>query len=139
MSADGVRYRSDLDGITPAHLNGFFVGWPVRPSPERLLRSLASAHRRAIALDEDDRVVGFVIAIGEGVLCASIPLLEVLPEHQGRGIGTALMRRILAELEGLYMVDLACDPELQAFYERFGFRPLLGMGIRRPEALSDGE
>ena len=50
-------------------------------------------------------MVGFVTAISDGVLSAFIPLLEVLPEWQGPGIGTELVRRILAELEDFYMVS----------------------------------
>ena len=43
---------------------------------------------------------------------------------------------MLAELDGLYMVDLVCDPELEPFYGRFGLTPLVGMGRRRRGALA---
>ena len=56
-------------------------------------------------------VVGFVTAVSDGVLSAYIPLLEVLPEYQDRGIGSELMRRILEQLDDLYMVDVLCDAE----------------------------
>ena len=64
------------------------------------------------------------------------PLLEVLPERRGEGIGTELVRRLLAELEDLYMVDLMCDPELEPFYRRFEMVPLSGMGLRRRHVLA---
>ena len=51
--------------------------------------------------------------------------------HRGRGIGTELVRRLLAELDGLYSVDLVCDAKLRPFYERFGMQPLLAMALRR--------
>jgi GNAT superfamily N-acetyltransferase len=138
VAASHIRYTAGLDGIEPARFDGFFEGWPTRPGPDVLYRALAAAYRRVLALDDGDdgRVVGFVLATGDGVLSAAIPLLEVLPSHRGRGVGTELMRRILEQLGDLYMVDLACDPELQAFYEGLGFRPILGMAIRRPEVLS---
>jgi len=70
------------------------------------------------------------------VLSAYIPLLEVLPEWQGRGIGTELMRRLLDRLRGLYMVDLCCDAELEPFYRRLGLQVWeRGMGIRDRSAL----
>jgi ribosomal protein S18 acetylase RimI-like enzyme len=85
---------------------------------------------------EPERVVGFVTAISDGVLSAYVPLLEVLPEYQGRGIGTELMRRLLARLEDLYMVDLCCDTDLEPFYRRLGLQTWdRGMGIRNREAL----
>jgi precorrin-8X/cobalt-precorrin-8 methylmutase len=81
-------------------------------------------------------VIGFVTAVSDGVVSAYVPLLEVLPSYRRRGIGTELIRRLLARLDGLYMVDLACDEELVPFYERLGLgRVGVAMGIRRPPAL----
>lgn len=60
------------------------------------------------------RVVGFVAAISDGVLTAFLSWLEVLPDYQGRGIGTRLLSRMLTELDHLYSVDLICDPELRS-------------------------
>ena len=70
------------------------------------------------------------------MLSAYIPLLEVLPEYQGTGIGTELMRRLLAELRDLYMVDLVCDPQLENFYRRFGMVLQSGMALRRRHLLA---
>jgi GNAT superfamily N-acetyltransferase len=55
------------------------------------------------------------------VLSAYIPLLEVLPAHRGKGVGTDLLRRLLLILDGLYMVDVMCDADVRPFYERVGF------------------
>jgi ribosomal protein S18 acetylase RimI-like enzyme len=127
-SADGVE-ADDLAG-------GFFVGWPQPPSPERHLELLRGSDQIVLAR-ADGRVVGFVTAISDGVLSAYVPLLEVLPAYQGQGIGSELMRRLLAQLEGLYMVDLCCDAELEPFYQRLGLLTLeRGMGRRNYEALS---
>jgi hypothetical protein len=60
----------------------------------------------------------------------------VLPERQGEGIGTELMRRLLAELEDFYMVDLMCDPELESFYNRFEMVLRSGMALRRRHLLA---
>ncbi len=126
-----VEYTTSLDSVRADDLRGFFVGWRKAPTPEEHLRLLHGSAQCVLALD-GTRVVGFVTAISDGVLSACIPLLEVLPEYQGQGIGTELMRRLLAKLESLYMVDLSCDAELEPFYARFGFQVLpRGMGLRR--------
>ena len=125
-----IEYRSAADGLVPSQLQGFFVGWPSPPSPERQLEILRGSYAVEVALD-GEQVVGFATATSDGVLSAFIPLLEVLPEWQGRGIGTELMRRMFARLGALYMVDLCCDAELEPFYARLGMQILdRGMGIR---------
>lgn len=83
-----------------------------------------------IARDKSDRVVGFVNAISDGVLAAYIPLLEVRPECQRQGIGSELMRTLFRELEGLMMIDLCCDPEMQGYYKRLDMFPLPAMRKR---------
>ena len=117
---------------------GFFVDWPSAPSPERHLAVLRGSLHVVLARDADTgRVVGFVTAVGDGVLSAYLPLLEVLPEYQGRGIGMELVRRMLELLGSTYMVDLCCDEELVPFYERFGMRSSIAMGLRNRDALAD--
>ncbi len=126
-----ITYTDSAAAITPDHLTVFFVGWPNPPSPETHLRLLHESDHVVLAVDDAaNRVVGFVTAISDGVLSAYVPHLEVLPDYQGQGIGTQLMRRIVARLDRLYMVDLLCDPELQPFYARLGMRPATGMLIR---------
>ena len=72
----------------------------------------------------------YVTAISDGVLSAYIPLLEVLPEYQGQGIGTELVKRMLEQCSELYMVDTTCDPALQAFYAHCGMQPSTGAMVR---------
>ena len=85
----------------------------------------------------DEAVVGFITAVSDGVLSAYIPLLEVLPAYQGRGIGGELVSRMRQQLEHLYMVDLLCDDEVASFYERIGgMSPAGGFMIRNYAAQS---
>jgi ribosomal protein S18 acetylase RimI-like enzyme len=134
-----ITYVSTADNIDEDMLHGFFVGWPDPPSPQTHLELLKRTQVRVLALDTDiHRVVGFITAITDGILSAYIPLLEVLPEYQGRGIGRELVRRMLAELDGLYMIDLVCDPGLQSFYEKLGMKPYTAMMIRNMERQSGG-
>ena len=125
-----VYLESPAD-ILAQQLTGFFVGWPNPPSETRLLGLLHNSNYVVLAFDDEtEKVVGLVTAISDGVLCAYIPLLEVLPDYQGRGIATDLMRRMLDKLSHLYMIDLLCDGELQPFYERLGMVGSRGMMVR---------
>jgi ribosomal protein S18 acetylase RimI-like enzyme len=128
-----IDYTESLDGIEPRQLEGFFVDWPHPPSPETHLRLLSGSDHIVLAIDvEIGQVVGYVTALTDGVLSGFIPLLEVLPAYQGRGIGQALMTRMLDRLGHLPNVDLLCDPDVVPFYERIGMKPAQGMVLRRP-------
>ena len=132
-----IEYRTSAAGLRWEQLDGFFVGWPVRPSAATLLGHLHRSYRCVVAVDttNHDRVVGFATAISDGLLAASIPLVEVLPGWHERGIGSELLEILLDALSHLHQVDLACDPELTGFYERLGFTTGTAMIRRNPQAL----
>ena len=83
-------------------------------------------------------VVGYVLLSrvefeGESGEVLTLSPLAVHPDHAGRGIGSALMRRALADAEQRgAVVVLEGDPD---FYRRFGFEPASQHGIERPSAL----
>lgn len=132
-----IEYQDSADGIVPEQLAGFFEGWPTPPNPATHLRILRQSAEIVLAMDEG-RVVGFITAITDGLLAAYLPLLEVLPTYRGQGIGGELVRRMLARLEGLYMIDLICDANVQGFYAKLGLVPVSGMG-RRDYARQSGQ
>ena len=135
-----IEYRETAEGLEARQLAGFFVDWLRQPTPEAHLEILHGSANVVVAIDEEsDQVVGFVTAISDGVLSAYISLLEVLPEWQGRGIGSELMGRLLDQLKGLYMVDTLCDADVQAYYARFGMKRSVGMNIRRYDQIPTEE
>jgi GNAT superfamily N-acetyltransferase len=133
-----IYYTDDLASVREDMLQGFFVGWPRRPSAGQHLAVLRESYRSVVAIDDaDDRVVGFVNMLSDGVLTAFIPWLEVLPGYQGQGIGGELMRRILEGTGRFYSVDLVCDAALVPYYRRFGMRGASSALLRHPTALED--
>lgn len=129
-----IEFRTGMEGVDASMVEGMFVGWPTPPSAERLVQVMAGSHRRVWAL-AGGRVVGYVAAISDGVLNASIPWLEVHPDWQGRGIGSELVRRLVAQLGDMYAIDLLCDADLLPWYESLGFTPVAGAAIRNRRAL----
>ncbi|MET3699403.1 acetyltransferase (GNAT) family protein [Bacillus oleivorans] len=126
-----MLYKTAINDISADMLEGFFVGWLNPPNPEIHLKLLKNSDKFVIAIDEQtNKVIGFITAISDGVLSAYIPFLEVLPEYQNKGIGKELVKRILKELENLYMIDLTCDENLQPYYEEFGMIKSTGMIVR---------
>ncbi|MFJ8579571.1 GNAT family N-acetyltransferase [Micromonospora sp. NPDC093277] len=88
--------------------------------------------------EEADEVVGHVM-FSRGLLdaprrtvgVASLSPLAVAPEWQRRGIGSALIRHGLQELDkrGVPLVFLEGDPR---YYSRVGFSPAVEHGFRKP-------
>ena len=117
-----IEYTKDITKITTDMLDGgFFVGWPNPPDTNMHLRILKNSYVAYAAINTDThKVIGFINAVSDGVLSAYIPLLEILPKYQGKGIGDNLVRLMLDELEDLYMVDVCHDPELSVYYAKFG-------------------
>ena len=124
-----VEYQTTTEGIAGNDLRGFFVGWSTHPTSEKHLKLLENSSHIVLAL-EDSKVVGFITAITDKTLSAYIPLLEVLPEYHGKGVGSELAKKMLELLKDFYMVDLLCDTDLQPFYEKLGMERATGMRIR---------
>ncbi|WP_136607957.1 GNAT family N-acetyltransferase [Paenibacillus dokdonensis] len=130
-----IIYQEHMQNITEASFaDGFFDGWPNPPSTATFDRILQNATHIILAIDEHtNHVVGFITALSDRVLTAYIPLLEVVPSYQNRGIGKELTQRMLDKLKDIYMIDLLCDTELQDFYAGLGMRKATGMLIRNYE------
>ncbi len=139
-----IIYKDNIDNIDSDMLKGFFAGWKTLPSAEKHLELLQNSDYKIIAIDEDEdenenKAVGFITAISDRVLSAYIPLLEVLPEYQNKGIGSELVKRMLDKLKDFYMIDIVCDESLQAFYEKFGMKKYSAMIKRNYDRQSGTE
>jgi ribosomal protein S18 acetylase RimI-like enzyme len=124
-----IRYQDHLEYVREEALNGFFDGWLRKPTAEQHLKILQSSYKFWLAM-ENDRCVGFINALSDGFFYAAIPMLEVLSDYQNRGIGTALLFRMIETLHGMYGIDLVCDEALSGFYLSRGFSACIGM-VRR--------
>ena len=132
---DSVYLSSGTDGLRREDLAGFFVGWTQPPSPDDRLGILAAADEVVVARDRDGVVIGFATAITDYRFATYIPLVEVLPEHQGQSIGSQIVRALLKRIGNCYMIDLVCDDEVVPFYERLGATRLNAMAWRDHDQL----
>ena len=76
---------------------------------------------------DSDQLVGFIDCVSNGVTDAYIQDLMVSPLHQGNGIGTELMNRMIKHLkeQKIYMISVIFEDKLKSFYRRFGFVEML--------------
>jgi len=76
---------------------------------------------------DGDKCVGFINALSDGVFYSYIPLLEVLPSYQGKGIGVKLLQCMVESLQNMYAIDIVCDESVASFYKDKGFIRCAGM------------
>lgn len=126
---------SDIAAIRRINVAAFLHHRISQQTEHLIVDALRSANALSISLvaESDGRVVGHIAfsraAVGDAA--AGWYLLgpvAVLPDHQGRGIGRALIEAGLEELRsrGASGCVLVGDP---AFYERFGFRHWPGLTV----------
>lgn len=80
-----------------------------------------------ISVYDDEKLIGYIDTVSNGVTDAYIQDLMVHPNYQGKGIGTELMNRTIAYLKErkIYMISVVFEEKLLPFYNRFGFFKML--------------
>jgi putative acetyltransferase len=122
--AEAFRRQDDADRV-PLEVGIFVALWEAKDVIDELsFTALAQ-----------DAVVGHVTAsrakVGVEPVVAVGPI-GVLPEHQAKGIGSALMNALLgaADAQDVPLVVLLGSP---LYYGRFGFRPAVELGVLPPQ------
>lgn len=99
--------------------------WPL----QMFLDELAQPDtRRYLVAESADGIVGYA-----GLMCiepiADVQTIAVVPDYEGRGIGTTLLTALIDEARRRYAADLllevrADNPRAQRLYLRFGFEQI---------------
>ncbi len=116
------------------------VGWKT-VSEEQARRALAGSLFYLCVKDETGKLLGMGRLVGDGAYICYIQDLIVVPEAQGKGVGSMMITRLSAYAEELKLPDstmmlcLMCAKGREPFYEKHGFtaRPTdtLGPGMIR--------
>ena len=108
--------------IAGAALRALFAsaGWE-RPAGEGALEAVLGTGP-AVGAWSGDQLVGFARAVTDGRLRAYVEDVAVHERYRRRGVATAVMRRLLDELDEIAIVSLFCDPSLLGLYRGLGFR-----------------
>lgn len=85
-------------------------------------------------LSDTGEQVGFARAVSDGVAFAYLADVVVAPQHQRRGVGTALLSRMIDEGPGREYRWILFTRDGHPLYERFGFRAPDQTIMERPAA-----
>ncbi|NPV68357.1 MAG: GNAT family N-acetyltransferase [Anaerolineae bacterium] len=112
---------------TPQEHHALFeaVGWQPY-TPEETAAALANTLYGVVAM-RDGQPIGMARVIGDRGKFYYIQDFAVRPEHQGQGVGGAMLERLLAFIRaaapGDAFVGLFATPTAIPFYRQYGFEP----------------
>lgn len=126
-----IEYRDATGQVDLQQLAALFesVGWSKRTRDRERFAQMVRGSTYGIAAYDGERLVGYARALSDGAFNAYVGTVAVLPEYQRRGIGRALIGRLLDGRDHIQFV-LHADPRVHPFYLRCGFRPAPDM-LRR--------
>ena len=81
----------------------------------------------SVSVYEEDRIIGFGRIIGDTICFLYIQDIMVMPEYQGKQIGTMIMNKLLEKVNSVrkenpsVRVYLGASKDKESFYEKFGF------------------
>jgi len=117
-----IRYTEPKDLPLEAVLALYRAnGWSAAGKPQLLLKGLLASHLLITAWDEE-KLVGLGNTLSDGFLVVYYSHMLVLPDYQGRGIGTELMRRLMERYRGFHQHLLVADGRAIEFYRKCGFQ-----------------
>jgi ribosomal-protein-alanine N-acetyltransferase len=99
--------------------------WPLQMFVDELSQPET---RRYLIAETSDGIIGYA-----GLMCiepiADVQTIAVVPEYEGKGIGSALLRELISEGRRRGAADLllevrADNPRAQQLYRRFGFEQI---------------
>ena len=101
------------------------VGWSNYTNhPQRLEQAFHQSLFVMAAYDDDEKLVGLIRAVGDGLTIVFIQDLLVYPHYQRQGIGRCLLQQTLERFKDVYQIQLATEQSDKnlTFYQELGFR-----------------
>jgi GNAT superfamily N-acetyltransferase len=122
--ADGYELDDDLSRIDVDAVWAFLSAhayWGRWRTPDDLRRQIANAWRVIGCYDTAGTLVGFARAWSDGVASAYLADVFVLPEHRGRGLGSAIVRAMVEGGPGRDFRWMLHTADAHGLYRRYGF------------------
>lgn len=117
-----IRLSTDIDSVAWIELARVFELAPLekKRDPAQLEIAFRNSDLRVFAFDGDE-LIAAGRALSDGIWRAAIYDVVVLPEYQGQGIGSQLIRHLVQSAK-VDVIMLYAAPGKENYYARFGFR-----------------
>lgn len=102
---------------------------------DHLRRIVALSFSFVVAESPDGSWIGMGRLISDGVSDAYLQDIVVLPEWEGRGVGSAIVQTLLKICgeNGITWIGTIAEPQTEYFYRKFGFAKMNGYTPMRYE------
>ena len=106
------------------------VGWINYLKLENKLKDAFNNSLLTLCAYEDDKIVGLIRVVGDGISIIFIQDILVDPLYQGKKIGSSLVKMVLDKYKDVYQIELLTDDTKnnKEFYERLGFKEVSANG-----------
>jgi GNAT superfamily N-acetyltransferase len=106
------------------------VGWTAYTENMPLLEQGYKKSLLVLAAYENDELLGIIRVVGDGFTIVFIQDILVFPREQQKGIGSALLKAVLARYPDVRQIELTTDntPGTIAFYKSLGFSEFSEIG-----------
>ena len=121
MALDEYDWSDDLAGVDFDELSELYRIAPLGTKPPDALRTVFGNSMFRCFVRADGRLVGAGRAVADGRDVAYIADVAVHPEHQGRGLGRAVVQRLVERAGGHKKILLYANPGTEPFYAGLGF------------------
>jgi len=115
-------WKETLDGVDWEELSALYRAAPLGNKTAAELETAFTNSRYVLFVYEDERLVGAGRVLADGVDCAYIADVALLPSHQGHGLGKQIVARLVELSRGHRKILLYAVVGKEPFYARFGFR-----------------
>ena len=99
------------------------VGWTNYTQKPQMLKEAYLHSLKSYAAYVGNKLVGIIRVVGDGASVVFVQDLLVYPQYHRQGIGTALLKKIMEEYDGVYQLHLLTEntEKTIAFYKSLGF------------------
>ena len=130
-----LQWSHTIEGVDWEELSQLYRAAPLGNKKPADLKVVFSNSRFTCFVSEAGRLVGVGRVLSDGLDCAYLCDVAVLPSHQGRGIGKAILTDLIERCRGHRKIILYAVPGKEPFYRKLGFRRMTtAMAIFESEA-----
>lgn len=130
-----LQWSDNIEELDWEELAALYRAAPLGTKNAADLKTAFSNSRYRCLVREDGRLIGAGRVLADGVDCAYVCDVALLPSHQGLGLGREIVQHLVRLSQGHKKIILYSVPGKEPFYRKLGFRRLLtAMAIFENEA-----